>query len=66
MYSVDYISYCTMPFAVTEITEMLAKLAEEEQLRLSVTEAAKGGIIAGVCAFAGALVGGPVGIAVGE
>lgn len=54
-----------MPLDVCSMFEVLEKLADEKQMRVTVSEAAKGGAIAGAGAFAGALLGGPPGILIG-
>ena len=55
-----------MPYEVSKVMDLLIKLSEEEDLKLCVTEAAKGAAITGVATFVGAVVAGPVGMAVGK
>ena len=55
-----------MPLDVQTLFEVLAKLADEKQMRVTVSEAAKSGVIAGAGVFAGALLGGPPGILIGR
>lgn len=54
-----------MPVNTEEIMNVLVQLAEHENLRVTVQESAKGACIVGGSAFAGGLLGGPVGLAVG-
>lgn len=55
-----------MPVEINDVMAVLCQLADEENLRVTVTEALKGGAIAGAGAFVGALLGGPVGMAAGK
>lgn len=54
-----------MPVDTQEVVNVLAQLSEQENLKVTVRESAKGACIVGGTAFAGGLVGGPVGLAVG-
>ena len=58
----DYI----MPVSPEELVRLLALLAQEENLKVTVKETMKGGAMAGAGAVIGGFCGGPVGIAVGE
>ncbi|KAG8185371.1 hypothetical protein JTE90_023117 [Oedothorax gibbosus] len=51
--------------AVSEIISFLGELAEEEDMRVTVQQTARGGCIAGGGAVVGGLTAGPVGLAVG-
>ena len=55
-----------MPLSVSEVMRLLSQFAEEKELKLTVTQSARGAAIAGGGAFVGGLLGGPVGIVVGE
>jgi len=55
-----------MPYEVSKVMELCIKLSEEEDLKLCVTEATKGALITGVATGVGALVAGPIGMAVGK
>lgn len=55
-----------MPLNQNEIINVCQQLAEEEQLKVCVTESFKGACIAGFGALAGGLLLGPPGLAVGE
>ncbi|PAA53273.1 hypothetical protein BOX15_Mlig022290g4, partial [Macrostomum lignano] len=48
-----------------KVFDLLVKLSEEEGIRVTVKQSAKGAAIAGGSAFVGGLLGGPVGVAVG-
>ncbi|XP_002128326.2 protein C19orf12 homolog [Ciona intestinalis] len=54
-----------MPLRVDDVMQLLSTLAREQNLRVTVTESARGGLMAGAGAFIGGLIGGPVGIAAG-
>ncbi|XP_072013868.1 uncharacterized protein [Amphiura filiformis] len=54
-----------MPVTAEELVRLLAILAEEENLRVTVKETLKGGAMAGAGAVIGGMCGGPVGLAVG-
>ena len=54
-----------MPLNIQTLFEVLQKFADEKQMRITVSEAAQSGFIAGAGAFAGALLGGPPGILLG-
>lgn len=58
-------NFITMAVVTIKIVEALSELAEYENLRITVTESAKGALIVGSCAFLGGLVGGPIGLGVG-
>ena len=55
-----------MPVTPEELVRVLAMLAEEEKLRVTVKETLKGGAMAGTGAVIGGMLGGPFGIAVGK
>ena len=48
-----------------DLVDVLAKIAKDDNLQVSVKQSAKGGVIAGTGATVGGLLGGPIGIAVG-
>lgn len=48
-----------------DLVDVLAKLAQDENLQVSVKQSCKGGVMAGTGATVRGLLGGPVGIAVG-
>lgn len=54
-----------MPVNTDAILSVVAQLAEQENLRVTVRESAKGACIVGSSAFAGGIVGGPVGLCIG-
>ncbi|XP_076034673.1 protein C19orf12 homolog [Oratosquilla oratoria] len=54
-----------MPINTIEIIDLLAELSEEENLRVTVKESVKGGLIAGATTVLGGMLLGPVGLAVG-
>ncbi|XP_038070024.1 protein C19orf12 homolog isoform X1 [Patiria miniata] len=54
-----------MPVSPEELVRLLALLATEENLKVTVKETLKGGAMAGAGAVIGGFCGGPVGIAVG-
>ncbi|XP_013416425.1 protein C19orf12 homolog [Lingula anatina] len=54
-----------MPVDVNEVVAVCADLADEKNLRVTVQEALRGGLIAGATTVAGGLLLGPVGLAVG-
>ena len=55
-----------MPVTAEELVRLLAILAEEENLKVTVKETLKGGAMAGAGAVIGGMCGGPVGLAVGK
>lgn len=55
-----------MPIKQEEILGICKQLAEQEHMKVCVTESAKGACIAGGCALLGGLLGGPPGLAVGK
>ena len=55
-----------MPVTPEELVRLLALLATEENLKVTVKETLKGGAMAGAGAVIGGMVGGPVGIALGK
>ena len=55
----------TVHISPDDLVDVLAKLAKDDNLRVSVAQSAKGGVIAGTGAAVGGLLGGPIGIAVG-
>jgi len=48
-----------------DVIQILAILANEEKLQVTVTESLKGGAIAGIACFVGGLLGGSKGLAIG-
>lgn len=55
-----------MPVNRDEILSVVAQLAEQENMHVTVRESAKGACIVGSSAFAGGVLGGPMGLAVGK
>lgn len=55
-----------MPLRQDEILSVCQQLAEEENLKVCVTESLKGACIAGGCALVGSLLMGPPGLAIGN
>jgi len=54
-----------MTIKKAEILNIVRLLAEDEQVRVTVTESVKGGLITGATATAGGILFGPVGVAAG-
>ncbi|XP_013777327.1 protein C19orf12 homolog [Limulus polyphemus] len=54
-----------MPVDLDDLMKLLMILASEENLKVTVNESVKGGIVAGTSAAVGGLLMGPVGLAVG-
>ncbi|XP_054748675.2 protein C19orf12 homolog isoform X2 [Lytechinus pictus] len=54
-----------MPISAEELVRLLAILAEEENMKVTVKETLKGGAMAGAGAVIGGMCGGPMGLAVG-
>nr|CAB3226587.1 protein C19orf12 homolog [Phallusia mammillata] len=54
-----------MPLPVAQVMEAISTIAREENIRVSVTQALRGGALAGGGAVVGALLGGPAGMAIG-
>lgn len=54
-----------MPINGSELLNALEILARDRNLRVTVQESLKGGILTGVFATIGGIVGGPVGLAAG-
>lgn len=48
------------------IFEICAVLSEQENLKVTLKEATKGALKVGFCSFVGALLGGPIGLAIGR
>lgn len=48
-----------------QIFEICATLSEVEDLKVTLVESGKGALMVGMCTFAGGLLGGPVGLALG-
>ena len=55
-----------MPILMSDILDILAILADNENIRVNVKEYLKGGVTAGICTAVGGMLGGPIGMAVGE
>ena len=54
-----------MPVSAAELQRVLAILADEDQLKVSVKGAGYGGVVAGVTTTIGGLIAGPAGLLVG-
>lgn len=54
-----------MPIDARELIEAISVLADERNVRVAVKQSGKGAIICGACCFAGGLLLGPAGLAVG-
>ncbi|XP_064540266.1 protein C19orf12 homolog [Drosophila montana] len=54
-----------MPIDTRELMEAIAIVADERNIRVAVKQSAKGTAICAACCFAGGLLMGPVGLAVG-
>ncbi|GFY38612.1 uncharacterized protein TNIN_387341 [Trichonephila inaurata madagascariensis] len=54
-----------MPISTSDVIDLLCTLAEEERLRVTLSESLKGGVIAGVGAVVGGLLLGPMGFPIG-
>ena len=54
-----------MPVSAVELQRVLAILADEDQLKVSVKGAGYGGVVAGVTTTIGGLIAGPAGLLVG-
>lgn len=54
-----------MPINAEDVIELLCILVDEENLKVSVKESLKGGVITGCTTVVGGLLGGPVGMAIG-
>ena len=54
-----------MPISAVELQRVLAILADEDQLKVSVKGAGYGGVVAGVTTTIGGLIAGPAGLLVG-
>uniref|UniRef100_H2YM29 Uncharacterized protein n=1 Tax=Ciona savignyi TaxID=51511 RepID=H2YM29_CIOSA len=54
-----------MPLRSNDVMQLLVTLAQEENIQVTVTQALRGGLLAGGGALVGGLIGGPVGIAFG-
>lgn len=54
-----------MPIDTRELMEAIAIVADEQNIRVAVKQSAKGTAICAACCFAGGLLMGPVGLAVG-
>ena len=55
-----------MPINVDEVIQLLCQLSDEADMKVTLKETAKGGLIAGGCTVVGGLAGGPFGMAVGK
>lgn len=55
-----------MPINTVEVLSLVTQVCEDENLRVPIKESVKGGFIAGTTTAIGGLLGGPVGLAVGE
>uniref|UniRef100_UPI00398F8573 protein C19orf12 homolog n=1 Tax=Pristiophorus japonicus TaxID=55135 RepID=UPI00398F8573 len=54
-----------MPVHIDDVMRLVCHISEVEKMQVAVRCSAKGALVAGAIAFAGGLVGGPPGIAVG-
>ena len=54
-----------MPVSVTDLQRVMAILADEDQLKVTVKSSAYGGVIAGITTTVGGLLAGPPGLLVG-
>lgn len=54
-----------MPFDGRELIEAISVLADEQNVRVTVKQSGKGAIICSACCFAGGLLLGPAGLAIG-
>ncbi|KAI8121650.1 hypothetical protein FF38_06494 [Lucilia cuprina] len=54
-----------MPIDGRELIEAISVLADEQNVRVTVKQSGKGAIICGACCFAGGLLLGPAGLAIG-
>lgn len=54
-----------MPVDIEEFLHGIAALADNENIRFTVRQSAKGAMVCGAMCFVGGLVAGPVGLAVG-
>lgn len=55
-----------MPPRVDDIMKLCCELSANQQVKTTVKQSGKGAVTAGGLAFAGGLIGGPLGIAVGK
>lgn len=55
-----------MPLNRGAIVKVLEIISVEKGLQCTATEAMKGAVTAGACAFGGALLGGPIGMGIGN
>ncbi|GBM37840.1 hypothetical protein AVEN_84540-1 [Araneus ventricosus] len=51
-----------MPISTSDVIELLCTLAEEERLKVTLSESLKGGLITGIAAALGAFLLGPMGL----
>ncbi|KAI0234732.1 hypothetical protein LSAT2_014946 [Lamellibrachia satsuma] len=56
---------CSMPLDVDDVLQLLAQLADDTELRVTVKESLKGGVITGAAAVIGGVLLGPPGLAIG-
>ncbi|XP_065366525.1 protein C19orf12 homolog [Calliphora vicina] len=54
-----------MPIDGRELIEAISVLADEQNVRVTVKQSGKGAIVCGACCFAGGLLLGPAGLAIG-
>ena len=54
-----------MPLDVDDVLQLLAELADDDDLKVTVTESLKGGLITGLTAVVGGMLLGPPGLAIG-
>lgn len=55
-----------MPPRVDDVMKLCCELSTNQQVKATVKQSGKGAVAAGGLAFAGGLIGGPLGIAVGK
>lgn len=54
-----------MPISTSDVIDLLCTLAEEERLKVTLSESLKGGLITGITAAIGAFFLGPMGLPIG-
>ncbi|GIX87636.1 uncharacterized protein CDAR_453111 [Caerostris darwini] len=54
-----------MPISTSDVIDLLCTLAEEERLKVTLSESLKGGLVTGLGAVAGSMLLGPIGLPIG-
>ena len=54
-----------MLFDIVDVLKLLERLADDDNLRVTVTQSAKGGFFTGIASMLGGLIMGPLGLGVG-